>query len=88
MCLGIPGRVVRVLDGHAGLLALVDVLGAERPVNLGMLEDLAVEPGEWVLIHMGFAVERIDEARAGQAMSGLERRGRSRAPNDRAVPGE
>ena len=70
MCLGIPGRVVRVLDGHAGLLALVDVLGAERPVNLGMLEDLAVEPGEWVLIHMGFAVERIDEARADQAMSG------------------
>jgi hydrogenase expression/formation protein HypC len=88
MCLGIPGRVVRVLDGHAGMLALVDVLGAERPVNLGMLEDLEVEPGEWVLIHMGFAVERIDEARAGQAMSGLELMGRSRAPDDRAVRGE
>ena len=88
MCLGIPGRVVRVLDGHAGLLALVDVLGAERPVNLGMLEDLAVEPGEWVLIHMGFAVERIDEARAAQAMSGLELMGRSRAPDNRGVPGE
>ena len=88
MCLGIPGRVVRVLDGHGGLLALVDVLGAERPVNLGMLEDLAVEPGEWVLIHMGFAVERIDEARAAQAMSGLELMGRSRAPDDRTVPGE
>ncbi len=88
MCLGIPGRVVRVLDGHAGLLALVDVLGAERPVNLGMLEDLEVEPGEWVLIHMGFAVERIDEARAAQAMSGLELMGRSRTPDDRAVRGE
>jgi hydrogenase expression/formation protein HypC len=88
MCLGIPGRVVRVLDGYAGLLALVDVLGAERPVNLGMLEDLAVEPGEWVLIHMGFAVERIDEARAAQAMAGLELMGRSRAPDDRAVRGE
>ena len=86
MCLGIPGRVVRVLDGHGGLLALVDVLGAERPMNLGMLEDLAVEPGEWVLIHMGFAVERIDEARADQAMSGLELMGRSRAPTTGRCP--
>ena len=43
------------------MLALVDVLGAERPINLGMLEDAAVAPGEWVLIHMGFALERIDE---------------------------
>ena len=42
MCLGIPGRVVEVLDGNAGMLARVDVLGAVRPVNLGMLEDMAV----------------------------------------------
>ncbi len=78
MCLGIPGRVVRVLAGNAGMLALVDVLGAERPVNLGMLEDMAVEPGEWVLIHMGFAVERVDEAAAEKAMTGLELMGRER----------
>jgi hydrogenase expression/formation protein HypC len=78
MCLGIPGRVVRVLDGNAGMLAVVDVLGAERPVNLGMLEDMAVEPGEWVLIHMGFVVERVDEAGAERAMSGLEMMGRDR----------
>ncbi len=76
MCLGIPGRVVRVLEGNAGMLALVDVLGAQRPVNLGMLEDMTVEPGEWVLIHMGFALERIDEATATEAMSGLEMMGR------------
>ena len=78
MCLGIPGRVVRVLDGNAGMLALVDVLGAERPVNLGMLENMAVEPGEWVLIHMGFVVERVDEAAAEKAMTGLELMGRER----------
>ncbi|MEP7091134.1 MAG: HypC/HybG/HupF family hydrogenase formation chaperone [Nocardioidaceae bacterium] len=78
MCLGIPGQVVKVLDGNAGMLAMVDVLGAERPVNLGMLEDLAVEPGQWVLIHMGFVVERIDEDRAREAMSGLELMGRQR----------
>src|SRR3954453_12952712 len=78
MCLGIPGRVVEVLDGNAGMLALVDVLGAERPVNLGMLEDMRVEPGEWVLIHMGFAVDRIDHAQAAKAMSGLELMGSGR----------
>ncbi len=78
MCLGIPGRVVRVLEGRAGMLALVDVLGAERPVNLGMLEDMAVESGEWVLIHMGFVVERVDEAAAEKAMTGLELMGRER----------
>lgn len=72
MCLGIPGRVVEVLAGNAGMLALVDVLGARRPVNLGMLEDMTVAPGEWVLIHMGFALERIDEAKAAEAMAGLE----------------
>ncbi len=77
MCLGIPGQVVRVLEGNAGMLALVDVLGAERPINLGMLDDLAVEPGQWVLIHMGFALEVIDEARARDARQGLELMGNS-----------
>lgn len=85
MCLGIPGQVVRVLDGNAGMLALVDVLGAERPINLGMLEDMAVEPGQWVLIHMGFALERVDEARAEEAMAGLEMVGREREPSDEAA---
>lgn len=85
MCLGIPGQVVRVLPGNEGMLALVDVLGAERPVNLGMLEDMAVEPGQWVLIHMGFALERVDEAKADEAMSGLEMMGRARDPGDEPV---
>ena len=82
MCLGIPGRVVSVLEGNAGMLALVDVLGAERPVNLGMLEDVSVEPGEWVLIHMGFALERIDAVKAAEAMAGLEMMGQAREPQD------
>ena len=77
MCLGIPGRVVETLPGNAGQLALVDVLGAQRPINLGMLEEPTVTPGEWLLIHMGFAIERIDEARATKAMAGLEMMGRS-----------
>ena len=77
MCLGIPGQVVHMLEGYGGMLALVDVLGAQRQINLGMLEEIDVVPGEWVLIHMGFAVERIDEARAEAAMSGLEMLGRA-----------
>ena len=82
MCLGIPGKVVKVLEGNAGMLALVDVLGAERPINLGMLEDTAVEPGQWVLIHMGFALERIDQTKADEAMAGLELMGQRREPFD------
>lgn len=78
MCLGIPGRVVRVLEGNEGMLALVDVLGAERPINLGMLENMTVEPGQWILIHMGFAIELVDAAGAEKAMTGLEMMGNQR----------
>jgi hydrogenase expression/formation protein HypC len=78
MCLGIPGRVVQVMEGNGGMLALVDVLGAERPINLGMLDDLDLAPGQWVLIHMGFAVEVIDEAEAEEVLAGLEMMGQAR----------
>jgi hydrogenase maturation protein HypF len=77
MCLGIPGRVVSLVEGYAGQLALVDVEGAQRQVNVGMLEE-PPEPGAWVLIHMGFAVEVIDADRAATALSGLELMGRPR----------
>ncbi len=78
MCLGIPGQVVEILPGNAGLLATVDVLGAQRPINLGMLEDPVVAPGRWVLIHMGFALEVITEEKAAEAMAGLEMMGQAR----------
>jgi hydrogenase expression/formation protein HypC len=78
MCLGIPGQVIELLDGYGGQLALVDVSGAPRKINIGMLQldqqDLA--PGDWVLIHMGFALELIDEAEAQEALAGLELMGR------------
>lgn len=77
MCLGIPGRVVAVVDGYDGQLAMVDVQGAQRRINLGMLEpdEQLLEPGDWILIHMGFAIERIDEAGADQALDGLRMMG-------------
>lgn len=78
MCLGIPGRIVEIVDGYADQLALVDVEGAQRRVNIGMLETPPAA-GDWILIHMGFAMEVIDEAKAGAAMSGLEMMGRARA---------
>ncbi|WP_078876719.1 carbamoyltransferase HypF [Streptomyces sp. 150FB] len=77
MCLGIPGRVVEIVDGYAGQLALVDVEGARRRVNIGML-DAPPAPDDWVLLHMGFAVEIIDAAKAREALSGLEMMGRGR----------
>ncbi|MDJ0346097.1 carbamoyltransferase HypF [Streptomyces sp. H10-C2] len=77
MCLGIPGQVVEIVDGYAGQLALVDVEGAQRRINIGMLGE-APDPGDWVLLHMGFAMEVIDQDKAREALSGLEMMGRAR----------
>ena len=72
MCLAIPGRVVELVDGTNDQLALVDVAGARRNINVGLLEeDDRVTAGDWILIHMGFALSRIDEAEAEHALSGL-----------------
>lgn len=78
MCLGIPGRVVEKVEGYGGQLALVDVEGAQHKINIGMLEDQELEPGDWVLIHMGFALERVDAEAAAKALAGLEMMGRPR----------
>jgi hydrogenase assembly chaperone HypC/HupF len=75
VCLGIPGQVVELLPGFEGQLALVEVTGARRRVNVGMLEEVP-RPGDWVLIHVGFAVERVDAAGAARALEGLQLMGR------------
>jgi hydrogenase expression/formation protein HypC len=80
MCLGIPGQVVQTLEGYGGQLALVDVEGEHRKVNIGMLPDETFAPGDWVIIHMGFVVEKTDKAGADEAMAGLELMGRGRDP--------
>ena len=76
MCLGIPGQVVGMLEGYGGQLALVDVAGEHRKVNVGMLPEETFAPGDWVIIHMGFVVEKTDKAGADAAMAGLELMGR------------
>jgi hydrogenase expression/formation protein HypC len=86
VCLGIPGRVVERVEGYGDQLALVDVLGVQRRVNIGMLDDddqAALAAGDWVIIHVGFVVERVDEAGAEQAMAGLELMGQ---PRDTLAP--
>lgn len=82
MCLGIPGRIIEVIDGYNGQLALVDVAGVQRKINIGLLDDGPLENGTWVLIHMGFALERVDQAGADRAMTGLELMGRGPDPDD------
>jgi hydrogenase expression/formation protein HypC len=63
VCLAIPGQIVAVEDA-ANHLAMVEVAGVRRRINVGLIDD--VEPGDWVLIHVGFAMSRIDE---GEAMA-------------------
>jgi hydrogenase expression/formation protein HypC len=83
MCLGIPGQVVRMLDGYNNQVALVDVVGEHRKVNVGMLPEETFAPGDWVIIHMGFVVEKTDKAGAEEAMAGLELMGSGRSePED------
>ena len=71
MCLGIPGEVIEFLPDQADL-ARVDVSGVRRVINVGLLADEKVEPGDWVLIHVGFALSKIDEAEAVAALQFLE----------------
>jgi hydrogenase expression/formation protein HypC len=71
MCLGIPGRVVSMVAGYGGQLALVDVAGEPRRVNIGMLPEETFCAGDWVIIHMGFVVEKTDASGAEAAMTGL-----------------
>jgi hydrogenase expression/formation protein HypC len=72
MCLGIPGQVLHMLEGYGGQLALVDVAGEPRKVNIGMLPEETFEAGDWVVIHMGFVVEKTDKAGADAALAGLK----------------
>jgi len=71
MCLGIPGEVIELLADQPDL-ARVNVSGVKRVINIGLLGDDPPEPGEWVLIHVGFALSRIDEKEAAAALEFLE----------------
>lgn len=74
MCLGIPGQVVAVTD-PAGHLATVEVSGVQRSISIRLLADEGVAVGDWVLVHVGFAMARIDEAEAAETLRALQQLG-------------
>jgi hydrogenase expression/formation protein HypC len=63
MCLGIAGEVIELMAGHEDL-AMVDVEGVKRAVNIGLLHEEGVAPGDWIIVHLGFAFSKVDEAQA------------------------
>jgi hydrogenase expression/formation protein HypC len=77
VCLAIPGQIVDFLPGNADQLALVDVVGVKRRINIGLLEDTHLQIGDYVLIHVGFAMSKVDEKEAAEALSMLEMMGQS-----------
>ena len=82
MCLGIPGRIVAVTDA-ASRLATVDVLGVQREVNIACVVPRDSDPadcvGAWVLVHVGFAMSRIDEREAQLTLQLLQELGEAQA---------
>jgi hydrogenase expression/formation protein HypC len=71
VCLGIPGQVQELVEGFGNQLALVNVEGAARRINIGLLDEGTLQPGDWILIHMGMAMEKVTAAQAADARSGL-----------------
>ena len=70
MCLAIPGRIVEISPDSQDS-ALVDVVGVRRKIDLGLLQEDKPVPGDWVLIHVGFAMSKISEQDAADQMSTL-----------------
>ena len=69
MCLGIPGQVVDIVD-RTEHKAIADVEGVRREINVGLVlgDEGGLEVGDWVLIHVGFAMSKIDEEEAARTM--------------------
>ena len=78
MCLGIPGQIVAISDTESEL-GIVDVSGVQREINLICVIDdkhpIESCVGDWVLVHVGFAMSRIDEAEAAATLEILEQLG-------------
>jgi hydrogenase expression/formation protein HypC len=70
MCLAIPGKIIETSSENRDS-ALVDVLGVRRKIDLGLLQDDMPVPGDWVLIHVGFAMSKISEQDAADQMNTL-----------------
>ena len=78
MCLAIPGRIVEILPEGENL-ALVEVSGVRRKIDIGLLQDDPAQAGDWVLIHVGFALNKISEEDANEQMRMLAMLGEEEA---------
>lgn len=74
MCLGIPGQIIELVDA-ANQIAKVEVSGVRRNINVALLADEGIGPGDWVLIHVGFAMSKIDEQEAHETLRVLRQMG-------------
>lgn len=74
MCLGIPGQIVDIVDDENSI-AKVNVSGVKRNVSIALVRPEGIEPGDWVLIHVGFAMSKIDESEAQETMKTLNSMG-------------
>jgi len=74
MCLAIPGQVIEFVD-QDNTIAKVDVSGVRRNVNVGLIAPEGLQIGDWVLIHVGFALSKIDEQEAEETFRYLEAMG-------------
>lgn len=74
MCLGIPGQIVETVDAE-NYLAKVDVSGVRRTISVRLLADTGLTEGDWVLVHVGFAMSKIDEEEAAMTLSQLQKMG-------------
>ena len=72
MCLAIPAQIVEIADPEAGL-ATAEIAGVRRSVSIALCPE--AELGDWVLIHVGFALDRIDEDQARETLDLLRRMG-------------
>ena len=78
MCLGIPGELVGA-DADQPDLAVVEVGGVRRKINVGLLEGSDLRPGDWVLVHVGFALSKISEDEAQAVLDYLDGLGQAYA---------
>src|SRR3954454_14031125 len=74
MCLGIPGQVVEIVDAEQSL-AKVDVNGVRRNISVRLLADDNLQVGDWVLVHVGFAMAKIDESEAAMTLDQVQKMG-------------
>lgn len=81
MCLGIPGQIIDIVD-DANSIAKVDVSGVRRNVSVALVRPDGIGPGDWVLIHVGFAMSKISQQQAAEQLEMLRQLGEATAAQE------